>query len=62
MEKAIELGLSSKQRECRKLGHTFDEIVDETAEDNAVAEAAGVTFAAPDLQPDPETVDEDATE
>lgn len=62
MEKAIELGLSSKQRECRKLGHTFDEIVDETAEDNAVAEAAGVTFAAPDITPEPETIDDEATE
>lgn len=52
IEKAIELGLTSRQRENRKRGQTFAEVVDEVAEDNALAESQGVAFASGDPEPE----------
>ena len=57
VEKALELGLTSKQREARKRGTTFEELVEETAQDNAFAESAGVTFG--DKAPEPEAAPEE---
>ena len=56
IEAGIALGITSRQREARKMGHEYDQIIAEQAEDNATAEAAGVVL------PNPQGSQKDETE
>lgn len=49
-ERAVHLGITSRQRIAADQGHDFEVIVDETAEDEAYAEAEGVDVSGVDSQ------------